>query len=202
MWVQLRVCKQVEIFGEPTNLQPGDWAEIGKQQARLWLTCGDAVVPKRRSTFSIPNMAGVVVPSVTDSVTQALLPLGLSATEGEPSLEYGLTLIWNPKVPLTTEQLYNGFGLLDTWQIAAPLLDYEHLACHIGSDEERELTAEIIPDLRIPMYDSRVVFARRCAATQKLVSLWQGKGDHAFLRALYQTKPLILALPKLWRGDD
>lgn len=201
MWVQLLTCKQIEICGEPQNLQAGDWVDAGKQQARGWITCGDAFVPKRSNVFSAPDMAGVVVPNVTDAVTKALLPLGLGVTEGPPSLQYGLTLIWNPKVPLTTKQLYSGFGLLDTWQIAVPLLDYEQLACHVGSDEERALTAEIIPDLRIPLYDSRVVFVRRCAAMEDLVSLWQGKGDHAFLRALYQTKPLILALPKLWRGD-
>lgn len=201
MWVQLLVCKQIEIYGEPCNLHPGDWVEVGKQQARRWISNGDVTVPKRGAAHSIPNMAGVVVPSVTDAVTKALLPLGLDVTEGGASLQYGLTLIWNPKVPLTTKQLHDGFGLLDIWQIAVPLLDYERLACHIGSDEERELTAEIIPDLRIPLYDSRVVFVRRCAATEELVSLWQGKGDHAFLRALYQTRPLILALPKLWRGD-
>jgi len=96
-----------------------------------------------------------------------------------------------------------GFGLLDVWELAVPLCDYQTLAIHLGSDEEKERTKAVIRDLRVPLYDTRLMFVKHCQNTVDLFSRWQKECESsderlAFLRALYQVKPFILALPMTW----
>ncbi len=53
----------------------------------------------------------------------------------------------------------------------------------------------------MPVYDTRLMFIRRCHATRELVDEWVAEDGHrglAFLRALYRVKPLVLALPTTW----
>jgi hypothetical protein len=98
-----------------------------------------------------------------------------------------------------------GFNLLARWQAAAPLWSYTELACHVGSEADREATKAVIRELRVPLYDTRVLFVRRCDDTRRLIELWlaeckRGDARLAFLRAMYQVKPVLCALPAQWTG--
>jgi len=100
-----------------------------------------------------------------------------------------------------------GVSLLDKWQVAAPLWDYEKLACHVANEPAREATKAIIHDLRVPLYDTSLIFVKRCGDTERLIEAWDWSADGdedrlAFLRALYEVKPLILALPITWTGKQ
>jgi len=101
---------------------------------------------------------------------------------------------------LQENMILTGLGLLETWQVAVPLKPYNLLAQNLGDEAEREQTAAVIPDLRVPVYDHRCVFMRRCPESEELLARWQveGGGILAFLRALYTVKPLVLALPNSW----
>lgn len=121
-------------------------------------------------------------------------------------LVYGRSLLWDAMrlQSLRLNILPIGFSLLDTWQIAAPVWSYTELAAHVGNAAEREYTQSIIRDLRVLMYDTRMVFVRRCGDTRKFVSVWRDESEKgaderlAFLRALYIVKPVLLALPTTW----
>ena len=82
------------------------------------------------------------------------------------------------------------------------------LACHEGEQADRDATAEVMADLRVPLYSKDLVYVRQCERSEELVDRWKtergGNGDwrHAFLRALYEVKPLILALPTTWIWKD
>ena len=63
----------------------------------------------------------------------------------------------------------------------------------------------MIRDLRVPMYDTRVIFAKLTPDTARLIKIWNEiEGDRrlAFLQALYKVKPFILALPANWAGAN
>ena len=128
------------------------------------------------------------------------MPVGYGDT-----LEYPRTLLWNPAVSLRLDLVPIGFHRLTTgWQIAAPLFSYGTLARDIGGDDDRTHTEEVIRDLRVPVYETGLLYIRRCSDTERLMAAWRDErndgGDTrlAFMRALYHVKPTINALPTTW----
>lgn len=205
MWIRLLSTKYIDIRGKQTKFSPGDWVEVGRQTALLWVNQGAAEIPnpERWGKFDIPGEAGVRVLANIEGIYPALAPFSenLVISNGPVELPYQRTMLWNPRQYLRRELVPLGFYLLDTWQIALPLQDYQRLAIRIGSDEERACTQKIIHDLRVPLYSTDLMFIKKCDVTEQLIELWQtGGGDSSlsFLRALYLTKPLVLALPPTW----
>lgn len=205
MWVQLVTCKQVEISGVPHNMQPGDWVEVPKGEARRWLAAGEATIPAQQVAELLPG--GDVGVVLTQPKGPAVDMLGrtygdvLQIHTGEPALPWAHTLIWDAQTPMRLDLIPVGFHLLETWQIAVPLKSYDLLACSVGNEKDREQTGAVLPDMRVPVYESGLLFVRRCPDTERLVEVWAaepGDRDLAFLRALYQVKPLVLALPVIW----
>ena len=205
MYIQLLTHQNMDIDGMARGYHPGDWVDIGKQSALALIARGDAraVEPVK---FEAHPKAGIVL---TGSAAQgkkhlARLQVEMATEEGQPRLEYERTIIWDAAVPLRVDLLTPGLAFLDKWEICVPLLSYTTLARDVGTAEERAATEAVIRDLRVPLYDTRLMFVRRCEATQRLFELWQGStGDSklAFLRALYTVKPIVLALPITWAGS-
>jgi len=212
MWVRLKSIQRVERLGVMQTYRAGDWIDVGKQTAMLWLSRGEAEIPsfKREQTL-ITGEAGVVIRAATVEPFKAqfqLIKMELTLTTGEPCIAFKNTLIWNPAAQLRTELISAGFGMLETWEIATPLYSYDELAIHIGSDEDRKRTQKVVRDLRIPVYDTRLIFVRNCENTRNLFDAWTNEmdahGDErlAFMRAFYQVKPLMLALPATWHSPN
>jgi hypothetical protein len=125
---------------------------------------------------------------------------------GDLRLPWDRTMIWDAQKKIRIELIPVGFHLLKTWEIAVPLVDYKTLALNLGTPEERTTTQAIIKDLRVPVYDPRLIFARKCENVEQLLQVWGEERSQArdgrlsFLRSLYKVKPLILALPTSWGG--
>jgi len=66
------------------------------------------------------------------------------------------------------------------------------------------LGARVVFDMRVQVYDTRVIFARKCRDTDALFAAWgkekaRGVDERlAFLRALHRVVPLVNALPPTW----
>ena len=207
MWVQLRTAKSIRQKGQMHHYQPGDWVSIGKQAARRWIAAGEAMIPTRKIAELLPGDAGVVVTNRNPTALQKVAQFSdvLKVKVGDPELHWGKTFIWDAVTPVNLDLIPQGFHLLETWQMAVPLMDYDKLALHLGSERDRERTKAVVHDLRIPAYACGCMWIRRCPATEELMSLWKaepGNQELAFLRALYKTQPLVLALPVLWAGKD
>lgn len=133
-------------------------------------------------------------------------------------LPYTETLFVGPGVAVPWHLVEAGFRFLGRWEAAAPL--GERLAAELGSAAERELTEQVVGDLRMPVFACKLLFVRNCDGGQQLVEAWvkersrQGDGETsrqgdkeigteelAFLRALHQVKPIFLALPRSWQQD-
>ncbi len=210
MLIQLRRPKQVAVEGNVRNCHPGDWVTVGRQTAMQWLASGDAWIPPARQKLLLPEDAGILVWGRSHHVDQLRAALqGSDDTIGivsgqTPDIPFGKTLIWQPALPLKAHLLPVGFHFLERWQIALPLRDYDELALMVGTEMQREQARQILHDPRVPLYDTRLIFARRCDDTLALIAQWQeqvaaGQEERlAFLVALYQVKPLVLALPIEW----
>jgi hypothetical protein len=208
MWVQLRAPKYVERNGRLHKYAAGSRINVGRMDAMAWVAAGEAVLLET-VTGDLPINAGIVALGDATSSAIASVVRGIDKetriVTGKPNLAFERTLLWDGSARLRPDMINVGFGLLAKWQMAVPLWSYTELACHIGSEEDRETTKAVIRDLRVPVYDTRVVFVRRCSDTQAFIREWlkeRGRGDDklAFQRALYRCKPVLCALPVSWTG--
>jgi len=202
MWVRLNTVKNVSINGKLTTYFAGEWIDVGGHLAKSWLTLGDAERPDLPELSKMPD-CGILVQGDERRV-RSIFP-GLAITvDGQDPLPYARTLAWDTRANLRPELTAAGFDQLKTWQVAIPLWSYDKLARDVGDDDDRARTVKIIRDLRVPLYRTDVMFLRRCEPVEELLKVWQvereGPGDDrlALLRALYQVKPLVLALPTTW----
>ena len=132
--------------------------------------------------------------------------LELEMAAGSPRLAFAYTIIWNQRCKPNPEFLTTTLALLRdrAWDLAVPLYSYTKLAQELGSEEERKATAALIHDLRVPYYNTDLMFIKRNKRTEALVQRWAEENQNttdeklAFLRAVYVTKPFILALPTTW----
>jgi len=196
MWVQILRQQQIEKGGVARVYRAGDWVDVSKQLALRLISDGTARVPPTEIKPLLKE-CGIVL---RDGTMPAYLEAyGLPHMAGVPQLAYENTLILSG--PIRAELVPVGFHLLGAWEAAVPLVSYETLACDVGTEAERRDTAAVIRDLRVPLYDTRALFLRRCETCERLLEVWgQQRGDErlGFLRALYQVKPLICALPITW----
>lgn len=204
MWVQLQTVMSIEQHGVTVHYKPGDWVDVGRQAALRWISEGRAISPRPIHEL-IPSGSGIVTVGLPEPSINQLDSLGLDVQrKRHAELLYPRTLLLRGGAEFRTMLFPVGFNLLSTWQLAVPLLAYDTLAAQLSTDEDRDLTRAVIRDLRVPVYDTRLLFVRKCADTIKLINLWdtemqRGPDERlAFMRALYQVKPTICALPVSW----
>ena len=212
-WVQaITVITRVEEHGKRKTYHPGDWFQARNLEIKRRLAAGEIAIFENTGEVKIfqPNECGIV----TSIESLKLDKLGSSANSlaitksSEPSIPYLYTFYYRGG-KFREEMLPLTFELLQKWEMAAPIESFDILAATIGTKEERAYTESIIGDLRVPVYDTKQVYFRRCAATFKFVEAWKAEiyrysdaiNDTrlAFLRALYLNPLLILALPPSWR---
>lgn len=203
MWVQLKSIKRILTNGKLKAHYPGDWVDVGKQAARRWIADGDAWDPNAEE---VVLMEGTGILALSDALP--VLPsqmTDVAIKRGDtPYMPWERTLLWTPSCPLQTSLLPIGFGFLDVWDVAVPLYDYGVLAKDIGTKADQDKTRRVVRDLRVPVYDTALIFIKRGRATEKLLRTWiaetseEGDTRLAFLRAFYRVKPLMLPLPMTW----
>jgi len=207
VWLQLLTAKSIEIRGKMTNFHAGDWIQIGGHLASLWLADGTARTTSGQTTKLLEG-CGVVVRG-NEQEAQRLKHQGMNYVaigDAVPKeLPYPRTLIWHPSLSLRFELLATGFRLLDRWECAIPMSGVDTLALHVGNKQEREQTKAVVRDLRVPVFDWRLMFVKRCPVGQALVAAFakeQGNRELALLRAIYRVKPMMCALPVTWVGKS
>lgn len=214
MWLRLRVNKDIEVNGELRHYHPGDWIEVGRQTGVRMLQAreGEAYESQGERATLIPLDSGVVVlgpqaPSAADALALAQPGLGVQVAEA-PCLPYTRTLLWTPPALLRYELMAAGFSFLDTWEAAIPLFDYKVLAQSVGPEAQRQEAVAVLHDLRVPLYDTRLLYVQRSPSMVEVIHRWaEGcKPDYdprlALLVALYQVKPVLLPLPCTWLGVE
>jgi hypothetical protein len=208
VWVRALSILHVEENGVLKQRQPGDCFRANKQQALLWHAGGQAEIFQpgvRRGLLALANCGAVLRGPHAAETGEALRrqhgdELRVTVSE-ELSLPCARTLLWDASAPLRRELVPAGLALLERWELALVVPDYDALARDAGGEEDRALTGALVHDLRVPLYEPGVVFARRCRAALEFLEAWRAEpGDRrlSMLRALYKIKPLVLALPSVW----
>jgi len=210
MWVRLLQERRHEINGIVKHFKKGDWIEVGKQTANTWIVQGIADRPGYDvSKEYIDLTAGIVT---VGSVNQSLLNNikqdipGIEYTHSDNyQMIYSENMLWNNGINIRRENLFVGFKLLKNWQLAIPLYSYDDLACHQKmTDKEKEYLKSVILDLRVPIYNTDLMFIRRCDETQELLKQWElekqqiSNDSLSFHVAMFKTKPVLCALPTNW----
>jgi len=204
VWVKAKSIVRVEEQGSLVTYYPGDWCQMGKQQAREYLSRNQVEILRPVVLQSVQDLHDCAIFLVNENMAEPDLSFFTASFPGVPVRKYegwpecNRFLLWNRSANLRRDLILTGFKLLEKWQLAVPLLDYDTLAESIGTEQEQQETAAIIHDLRVPIYDCRVLFVRQCKETRKLFELWNGEGQLSFLQALYQSRPVVNALPPTW----
>jgi len=204
IYVQVTAIKRVERAGVLTTYYPGDWVEVNRGVAKRWLAAGDAVIFNMAETDLLPRHAGAVINRNNKNALQALQQVGVAyqTSRSRLQLPYEFTLLWDVAFDLAQPGLIvTGLALLERWEVLAPFYGYDVLASTCGDAESRERTQCLVHDLRVPVYNPRLLFVRDCQRTRQLLRVWQDEGgdnDLSFLRAVYRVKPLINPLPSEW----
>lgn len=212
MYIKLKSVQQLAVDGTIRTFYPGDWVDVGKQQAQLWIASGEAEIPDTTRQEFIPRGSGIVIIGrATDQVGDIYRHFDTVISETY-TVPYLYTLIWNPSLcELRRELVTVGLGLLDTWDMAVPLYSYDHLAAHFKvPEQERVKTEQAILDMRQPVYEPGQVYVRLGGAGQQVITEFEairrsepGVNIYlAFLRAVWLVKPRINALPVTWWGDQ
>ena len=205
-WIQLLRMLQIEKAGVSRTYHPGDWVDVGRQTAQRWVNDGIARWAEPQKYTAVLTGCGVALRGEPELATKlrAALPQLPVEPASESALPFARTLVWETSFAIRPELVPVGFGLLDVWEVAAPIVSYDTLACHVGTADARERTQAAIRDLRVPLYDGRFIFIRRCRAGDELLTAWaeeRATGDDdrlCLLRAIYRVKPLACALPCTW----
>ncbi len=94
-----------------------------------------------------------------------------------------------------------GFKWLGRWDVIVPFRPYKELAQDlVEAGEESERLKEKIGDLRVPVFDSRLIFIKPGPESKRLWRVYQEEKKSwdqriAFMVAVWETKPLIKPLP-------
>lgn len=213
MWIKLKTTQVIDVNGTPTRYHPGDWVDVGTGYARRLISQNLAEKPGVNVLSELVDYTSgmVVIGDELDNnkyrQIQETIPHLEIVYSDDVEIPFSETLIYNTKLnKLRIELLPIGFKWLKSFQVILPLLDYTTLAIHLGNSDDQLKAKEILKELRVPVYDTRLMFVRRCDETKELLSRWKAhKGNFtddklAFLCALYEVKPLHLALPNTWSG--
>jgi len=133
----------------------------------------------------------------------------LEFSTGPVALPYQYPMLWDPSASVTPQRVLIGFSQITSkekgqlsWEMVARL-EGHYLARDVGTKAEQAKTRDLIGDLRIPVYDIRVLWIRKTAKTESLIRRWtaaiQAGEDkaHAFLRTLYTEGVLLCTLPSV-----
>lgn len=212
MWIKLKSAQTIDVNGTPTRYFPGDWIDVGNGYAHRLISQGLAEKPGVNVLSELVDYtSGMLVIGSLDTNHQQQIKSTIPHIEimlgDELEIPFSETLLYNSKLKkLRVEMLPIGFKWLKSFQIIISLLDYTTLAIHLGNSNDQLKAKEILKEMRVPVYDTNLIFIRRCDETKELVSQWKENrtiftdDKLAFLCALYQVKPLHLALPNTWIG--
>lgn len=216
-YVRLKRVKHIRVAGVQQCYRPGDWVEVGKQTALQWLSDGSAEIPGPDAS-KMEVIKELLGPGCGVRVRQKHLPSqlkqgfgncvkSLEFSSGPLALPYRHTMLWHPSVLVTPQLVLIGFSQIAStkkgqlsWEMVARL-EGTKLARDVGSKEEQAQTKAVVGDLRIPVYDTGVLWIRKTPKTDKLIRRWASaleageNGAHAFLRALYTEGILLCTLP-------
>lgn len=215
MWIQLKSKQYIEKQGTQKTYHVGDWVDVGKFLALKLIESGQAHIPNQEIngeyldyTAGIAVLGNKLEENTRKQIETTVNKLSFAFID-KPELPFSETMIYDSSFTKIRPELIGiGFYWLQNFEVIAPIFDYEQLAIHIGSDNDRRLTKEVVEEMRIPVYDDKLLFVRRSEKTKALIKSYNDfrkeikEPKLALLCAIYEHKPLLLPMPTTWMNRD
>lgn len=217
-WVQARqVLTRMTEAGQRVTYQPGDWfecrnAELLRLQAERKIHTVPPDILRATFDFAQAEILWRGAPAVAGILGAYGIAERVAVTPADLRLERAYTLLAVPGAVVAPTTAALGFLRVearddyDAWEGAGCLMDGQPLARDYGSAVEQARTLAAVGDLRLPLYDTGLLWLRRTPATAELVTAWAAEladgadPAHAFARALYTRRVLWFTLPARWVG--
>ena len=214
-WVKATaVILRHNLDGAYMKYWPGDWFEC-RNQEMMDLLARELIETNAldiKQNFDGCDL-GVVVRAGTPP-EHMFDNYGLKTRRSDAfELPWERTAFWNVKLRLTTASIVMGLIRVDgreeypAWEMAAMLESKQRMARDFGSEAEQARTLDVLGDLRLPIYETGILWVRRTEATEEVIRLWRAEVDagaderHAFLRTIYTHRALLCTLPADWIGQ-
>ncbi|MCK6580353.1 MAG: hypothetical protein L6Q98_19845 [Anaerolineae bacterium] len=217
MGVHVQILRSTRITqrGQTRTIYPGDSVEVSRAIALQWEAEGIAR-PWRAIALTAEETANVRFFAGNEAAAERLRQFVSAVARVDvrdelPALAQADVIdservVWfDGTTPLDVARLASGLEVIFTWDAAAPLDDYRVLAADVGSEEDRQATAELGIDLRCPVYAPGLLFLR-WREGRELIDLLSEEmvsgGDRrlAFLRAYWRSTVRLCPLPATWSG--
>lgn len=214
-WVRARKpVVRYDLDGAYQHYQPGDWFQANNQEIRELFGRGmiDSTPQVLRDEFGLQG-AGLLALG-EPAPLPGLDAYGIAFQVGTRlALPWELTVLWKPNTHLTAFGVALGLTRVVraqgdlAFEMAVALQSNTRLAADVGTPAERDKTLALLGDLRLPLFETGVLWVRKTPATEEVIQLWQEELDagadptHAFLRVLYTHPVLLCTLPEDWIGQ-
>ena len=214
-WVKaLKPIARYDFAGAYKHYHPGDWFEVHNQELRELLEQGQIATSPDvlRQEYDLRKAGVLLRGGVVEIAGLAEYGIQFACSE-RLELRWPLTLLTGLPLRLSAYGAALGFTRIVeraedvAWEMALPLASSTRLARDVGDAAEQAKTLATLGDLRLPLYDTGIVWVRKTPATEEVIQLWQEELDggadelHAFLRVLYTHPVLLCTLPEDWIGQ-
>lgn len=208
MWVKLKVTKVIQ----KKSYSPGQWVEVGTDEALRWIAAEHAETLDLGGLLSESDI-GVVYPP---SSKKPVLPFrNLALAEGGIKPLFPRSLIMNapysisdrdsPEFLRNIGKLASIFRLLQSWDVVLILSSFERNALSVAKDERAD-TEAIAHDLRVPYYQACGIGVKDSPKGREFCEVYteeRARGKVlASLRAYYRVQPLTYFAPPSWGRKD
>ena len=214
-WVKaVRTVIRHNLKGAYVRYDPGDWFECHNQELAELLQKGLVKTSALDIKANFANMDAGVLTIGHTAPEEMCKSYGLDIRRSNKvGLPWERTVLWYPGKNLTAEAIVLGLMRIDAedphlaWEMAVMLDSKSRLAKDVGTEEDKARTLEVLGDLRLPVYETGVIWVRNTEMTQAVLQLWRAEVDagaderHAFLRTIYSCRVLLCTLPSDWIGQ-
>ena len=193
--------------GRQKLFYPGDVLTIKNKKLAAQLIKDGFAIDASIQSKDIPDDAGILLRRKIPGPPAWVQAAELKMVTGKLwDLPFAHCMIWDPAIQPNRRFIVPTFRLLKTsgWDVLAPVRSYDKLLRDLPLSDQKKEAEELMHDLRIPYFRTRMFWAKRNERTQALLDEWHrrvkaGRDERlAFMEAVYVTKPYILALPAAW----
>ena len=214
-WVKtIRPIIRYDLSGAYRRYMPGDWFECRNQERAELLQGGFIEGHLAGISVNFSNLDAGVLALGKQAPLDTFKRYGIKLQHGDTiKLPWERTLLWRTRTPITPEGAALGLMRIDAenpdsaWEMAAMLKGVTLLARDVGTELEQERTLEVLGDLRLPVYETGILWVRRTETTEEVIRQWQAEvsagadEQHAFIRTIYTHPVILCTLPANWVGQ-
>ena len=114
--------------------------------------------------------------------------------------DFDINMVYTPNKEINLELIRFCFDWMNKWEIIAPFGQYNILIKDIVEKHDVEYLESIMWDLRVPCYDTRIIFLKNLPHIKEFWKIYMEETEKlhdnriAFSVALWKIKPMILTL--------